>query len=286
MKKTKIDWCDVTWNPVTGCRYTCEYCYARKMARRFCGDIRLNLSDERIRKEHIHQVNEQTGADLGAYVRCELDEPFINPAGKVIPYPAGFNPTFHRFRLSQPIEEKKPSKIFVCSMADLFGEWVPDSWIEEVFAACDAAPQHEYLFLTKNPHRYIELVDKGKLPEDRNMWFGASATSPEQLRTTIDAFGDIYAPIRTFLSIEPLSMDLARSDEWDNFEIRYTFNWIIVGAETGNRRGKITPKREWMEAIVNASEKTRLPLFMKESDELKAVWGENLIQEVPLELGG
>lgn len=279
MKKTKIDWCDVTWNPVTGCRNTCEYCYARKMARRFCGDIRLNLSDGRIRKEQI-------GADLSAYIRCELDEPFINPAGKVIPYPAGFNPTFHRYRLSQPAEEKKPSNVFVCSMADLFGEWVPDSWIETVFKTCNATPRHNYLFLTRNPYRYSSLVDTSKMPHRKNMWFGASVTSPTQLFYAIDAFSRLYSVTKKFLSVEPLLVDLANSDEWNEPFICDMVDWIIVGAETGNRHGKVTPKREWLERIVATARDTDTPLFMKESDELKAVWGGNLIQEVPLELGG
>ncbi|MFR1061782.1 MAG: DUF5131 family protein [Enterocloster sp.] len=59
-------------------------------------------------------------------------------------------PTFHKYRLNE-YQNKKSRNIFVCSMADLFGEWVPDEWIEEVFEACDNAPQHNYLFLTKNP---------------------------------------------------------------------------------------------------------------------------------------
>ena len=76
------------------------------------------------------------------------------------PYPWFFLPTLHRYRLDQPSKWSEPRTIFVCSMADLFGKWVPDEWITEVFRACDAAPRHRYMFLTKNPKRYAELRAK------------------------------------------------------------------------------------------------------------------------------
>ena len=59
----------------------------------------------------------------------------------------------------------------------LFGSWVPDSWIEEVFAACMSAPQNRYLFLTKNHQRYLDLAAAGKLPFNDNMWYGTTVTS-------------------------------------------------------------------------------------------------------------
>jgi protein gp37 len=64
-------------------------------------------------------------------------------------------------------------------MADLFGEWVPDEWIEEVFKACAAAPRHRYMFLTKNPKRYHELMKNGCLPLESNYWYGFSAETNE-----------------------------------------------------------------------------------------------------------
>ena len=138
MNKTKIDWCDSTWNPVTGCLHGCEYCYARSIAHRFSGGGENWTDDKTI--------------VLDKKMYGEEEE-------KAIPYPYGFIPTFHRYRLNDYIG-KKGRNIFVCSMADLFGEWVPDSWIKEVFKACENAPQHNYLFLTKNPIRYAQLGKK------------------------------------------------------------------------------------------------------------------------------
>lgn len=157
MNKTKIDWCDSTWNPVTGCLHGCEYCYARSIAHRFSGGGENWTDDKTIVLDEKMYGEEQE---------------------KAMPYPYGFIPTFHRYRLNDYID-KKGRNIFVCSMADLFGDWVPDSWIEEVFAACEKAPQHNYLFLTKNPGRYVELQDTEKLIEKENMWYGASITDEE-----------------------------------------------------------------------------------------------------------
>lgn len=130
MKKTKIDWADSTWNPVTGCLHGCEYCYARAIANRF--GWHANEPD----------INERILYEIPVF------------DGKKQPYPFDFAPTFHQYRLGEPAAWTKPRTIFVCSMADLFGDWVPDEWIKQVFEACEAAPQHRFLFLTKNPTRF------------------------------------------------------------------------------------------------------------------------------------
>ena len=152
--KTKIDWADATWNPVTGCLHGCEYCYARRIAERFGSNLMPIFTNYPV-----------------------LDEPVRSggfDCGKNQPYPFDFTPTFHRYRLDEPARWTRPRNIFVCSMADLFGEWVPDGWIQEVINACLAAPQHRFLFLTKNPGRYCHLERAGIMPKGDNFWFGAT----------------------------------------------------------------------------------------------------------------
>lgn len=243
MNKTKIDWCDSTWNPVTGCLHGCEYCYARGIANRFgFGAYEPNIA-ERV-----------------------LIEPAIS-AGKKIPYPFNFDPTFHKYRLNE-YQNKKGRNIFVCSMADLFGEWVPDEWIEEVFSACEKAPQHSYLFLTKNPKRYETVLDRYMPP---NMWFGWSQTGPMGNKCDFTT----HHSIKTFISIEPLLKP------FKEFHIKGV-DWVIIGAETGRRKNKVVPKRGWIEDIVNECRKVDIPVFMKSS--LIDIWGDPLIQEFPKEL--
>lgn len=177
------------------------------------------------------------------------------------PYPFGFDPTFHRYRLDEPQKWTKPRTIFVCSMADLFGDWVPEKWIEEVFAACKKAPQHRYLFLTKNPKRYYDLVEQGKTPNGKlpvasNMWFGTTITSVKDLIF----WGDSWR--NTFLSIEPLLTDFK---ELKNAFCDMPIKWVIIGAETGNRKNKVIPRKEWVDNIVRAADRANIPVFMKES---------------------
>lgn len=147
MDKSKIEWCDSTWNPVTGCFHGCEYCYASKIAKRFGCAFGKDNSCIGV-----------TWSTQGEGKTHELTDPIIDECkNRKASFPFEFDPTFHRYRLDEPEHYKNPQTIFVCSMADLFGDWVPDEWIEEVFAACKNAPQHRYLFLTKNPKRYVQF---------------------------------------------------------------------------------------------------------------------------------
>lgn len=256
MNKTKIDWCDSTWNPVTGCFHGCDYCYARGIAERFGLHYTPKLGDPGM--EGAGKYDSEMGLDT----MLELERPYRKHGiGKVEPYPAGFEPTFHKYRLNDYID-KKGRNIFVCSMADLFGKWVPDEWIDEVFKACDNAPQHNYLFLTKNPMRYEYLHQHGILRKRDNMWYGCSATV-----RTYDYWYD--SQYNTFTSIEPIlePMEVPQA------------KWIIIGAETGRRKDKVIPERAWIKDIVNECKECGIPMFMKSS--LIDIWGESLIQEFP-----
>ena len=266
-RKTKIDWCDATWNPVTGCLHGCEYCYARGIANRFGTHIGS--------KDNLHV--------LDTPIRCSDTWCFMQmagiSAGRKQPYPYDFDPTFHRYKLEEPQHWKKPRTIFVCSMADLFGDWVPDEWIKAVFDACVAAPQHRYLFLTKNPTRYMDLIKNHRtpfeelyLPYGDNFWFGSTATTKKA------PFWYSNFPLRkTFISIEPIMEPFTNLGHGtDCFA-----DWVIVGAETGNRKGKVIPKKSWIISIAEACERTRTPLFMKES--LREIMGEDFRQELPWE---
>lgn len=254
MDKTKIDWCDSSFNPVTGCYHGCEYCYARGIANRFSTADKCHSFIDGHPIGRIH----------------ELDEPaIVTETEKKSPYPFGFEPTLHRYRLSE-YQNKKGRNIFVCSMADLFGDWVPDEWIREIFEACHNAPQHNYLFLTKNPKRYLQT----DLPLDDNLWYGTS------ICRKYDIAKCRYLPFgrKKFVSIEPILEDLELTD---SSVINYV-DWIIIGAETGHRRDKVIPDRKWIEDIVNECKRNSIPVFMKSS--LSDVWGEPLMQEFPKEL--
>ena len=110
--KTKIDWADASWNPVTGCLHGCEYCYARRMVHRFGG---LTPDND------LHVLDEQN----------------YDVRGNKDIYPFGFAPTLHLYRMDFPKRLQRPRNIFVCSMADLFGM---DPRSPGSLPRCSAAP--------------------------------------------------------------------------------------------------------------------------------------------------
>lgn len=256
MNKTKIDWCDMSWNPITGCLHGCDYCYANRIATRF--------SNWGFGTENRPVADGKT--TIGGLLHV-LDKPYKNE-GRTEPYPFKFEPTFHKYRLEEPANKTKGKTIFVCSMADLFGDWVPDEWVEEVFKACEKAPQHRYLFLTKNPKRLCDLANKQMLPQQDNFWYGTTVVDKNSMRFP----GGLH--YNTFLSIEPIqsSLDAGLASFGGD-------GWIIVGAETGNRKMKVIPKREWIENIVEVASITQIPVFMKES--LRDLMGADFTQEFP-----
>ena len=234
MTKTKIEWADRTWNPITGCLHGCEYCYAKKIARRFGSLMEDGILGEVASRQETS-------------------------------YPFGFDPTLHHYRLNEPTKIKTPQVVFVGSMADMFGNWVPDDWLKQVLEACVSAPWHTYIFLTKNAER----LETMRLPQNKNFWYGTTRTFDKP------KFGAAGEEHNTFLSIEPL---LAPPCEDTLYSID-CWDWVIVGAETCRRKDKVMPKREWIKEIVDACRAADVPVFLK--DNLAEIWGEPLIQELP-----
>ena len=275
MNNTRIDWCDSTWNPVTGCKGGCDYCYARSIANRFGGWTTGGV-----------KTTQNFFSDPPV-----LDSPLLleRKSGKVVkaPYPFAFTPTFHRYRLEEPLKKRTGQNMFGGSMADLFGRWVPTKWIVEVLDICREAPQHNYLFLTKFPERYVELDHLALLPHEENFWYGATITNAKQMKRAADSIGQLRQEVRSFFSMEPLMEDVARSEAWEMAYNGAYANWIIIGAMTGPGSESQQPCREWVERIVDdvkneLSPFYPIPVFMKGN--LRKVWGRDLIQEFPEKL--
>lgn len=269
---TRIDWADATWNPVTGCLHGCKYCYARGIANRFGLPYAPKLGDPGM--EGAKKYDSPEGMDT----MLELIKPY-EKNGRIQPYPMGFLPTFHRYALDRPRHIKNPKNIFVCSMADLFGEWVPDEWIRAVFDTCSAAPQHRYLFLTKNPKRYLNTYPMYRSCIQRpskafEAWFGYTydGTSNQEIRKSLRRQYSLHQ----FISIEPMLHPI-----WEDEinMIRSTCDWVIIGAETGNRKGKVKPDKRWIMKIADMCEMSGVPVFMKDS--LREIVGSDFRQEFP-----
>jgi len=197
MGLTKIEWTTYTWNPVTGCKHGCPFCYARRIAERI--------------------------------------------------YPEGFEPTYRPERLTQPYHWP-PGRIFVCSMGELFGDWVPPAWQEAVFKVVRDCPQHQFLFLTKAPHNLKKMN-----PWPQNAWAGASAINQVMAERAIAGLRETDAPIR-FLSCEPLlgPIDVDLSG----------LSWLIIGAQT---KPYNPPKKRWVEVLLARAAEAGIPVFLKDN---------------------
>lgn len=270
LNETKIEWCTHTWNPITGCRHGCDYCYARRQVGRFAphGPERPMVGED-----GTTGLLEGGGLPAGCYQTTRAVN-LMDETGAFVrntPYPKGFAPTLHSYKLDEPVKHQAPARIFVCSMADLFGDWVPDDWIRAVFNACKQAQQHTYMFLTKNPARYVKLAQRMELPTDKNFWYGSTVT-------------DSSMPIFTsgnhncFLSVEPLLSEFEEGGAAALTDV----NWIIIGAMTGPGCRKHQPERRWIETIVEEAHGVSVPVFMKDS--LAPIWGAGLIREYPPEM--
>lgn len=274
MNRSKIEWCDHTWNPITGCRHNCSYCYARKMTARFAGDVRLN----KMAKADYQLVHAEDESEEVYY----LEKPMLNETGKALVYPFGFEPTYHRYRMDTLDKLKMGNNIFVGAMADVFGAWVPELWITDILKACVKRPQHNYMFLTKNPERYLELCEAWKFPGANNMFYGATVTQSVQLERATKVFTNLPDRFHTFFSLEPIFEDIAESEIWK--DAVYQTDWIIIGAQTGRSKDKVVPEMDWIEKIVESADAAYgVPVFMKDS--LIPIMGEkNMRRDFPKQL--
>lgn len=273
--KSKIEWTDATWNPVTGCSKVsegCRNCYALTFSERFRGTP-------------------------GHY--------FEN----------GFDITLRPDKLDQPLRWKRPRRIFVNSMSDLFHPEVSDDFIDQVFAVMALCPQHTFQVLTKRPERMAEYfrhhyrhakveieaaaisIDAGVEEEGEvtfdwplpNVWLGVSVENQKAADERIPLLLQTPAAVR-FLSCEPLlgPVDLNAVPRTDNayfvwrgekgcitdpnepddyvyWHKRDQINWVIVGGESGHKARPMHP--DWVRSLRDQCQAAGVPFFFKQ-------WGE------------
>jgi protein gp37 len=162
----------------------------------------------------------------------------------------GFKLTLHPERIEQPKKWRKPSRIFVNSMSDLFHEDLPFSYLQEIFAVMQDTPQHTYQILTKRDRNLAKLAPLLEWPE--NIWAGVSVESQSYVYR-IDALREVPARVR-FLSCEPLLSPLALNLK--------KIDWVIVGGESGYRHRPIEP--EWVRDILRQTREAKAAFFFKQ----------------------
>lgn len=165
-------------------------------------------------------------------------------------FPNGFKLTLHPDRLDIPLHWRKPSRIFVNSMSDLFHKNVPLEFIQQVFGVMARTRQHTYQVLTKRHDRLVELASA--LQWSSNIWMGVSVEN-QRYAQRIDALRQVPAAVR-FLSCEPLLGPLELNLEG--------IHWVIVGGESGIGHRPIDP--DWVRSIRNQCVSQAVPFFFKQ----------------------
>ena len=188
-------------------------------------------------------------------------------------YKNGFEVTCHEGLLDEPFKWKKPRRIFVNSMSDLFHEQVPADFILRVFDVMNRCPQHIFQVLTKRSERLKKLEAEIGLRWSENIWLGVSVEN-KKVKYRIEDLIWLYPSSRIrFLSCEPLLESLGRlplvfSREKFNLSkravIRETrkIDWIIVGGESGP--GARLIRGEWVRSIRTQCQENKIPFFFKQ----------------------
>lgn len=221
MNKTKIEWCDTVWNPVWGCLNSCSYCYARKIAKRFANKI-TEKEREYCLKNNIRYSN----------MLQEMKD---------------YKPVFLESNFNKSLPEK-PTRIFVNSMSDI-AFWDRD-WMLRVLGKIKDNPQHQFLFLTKEPEIYR------KFGFAKNCLLGVTVNKQKDVeRIKSLRFKKYIDGNNIFVSFEPLLENLY-------LDLK-DVDWIIIGGMTGKK--PFYPPEEWINNIRCYANKHAIPIFLKDN---------------------
>lgn len=167
---TKIEWANKVWNPITGCSYTCQWCYARRFANRLQHNPNVKVNHK---------------------------------------YRNGFEPSFHPEALCEPSKWEKPARVFVCSMGELFDPaFMPNriSDLDRIFNVMEVHNMHTYILLTKQPALMLGYIESryGNKGVPGNIWIGVSVSNSIDFIRRVPILYNINASVR-IISAEPLT---------------------------------------------------------------------------------
>jgi protein gp37 len=221
---TDIEWTEATWNPIAGCTIVspgCTNCYAMRMAARL----------------QSMGISKYAGT--------------TRKSGKRYVWTGKINVDDNLMRA--PLTWKRPMRVFVNSMSDLFQETLDAMFVREIWSVMEQAPWHSFQILTKRPDRMLELLSRPDFPTLSNVWLGTSVESNEYL-DRIDLLRRVPASIR-FVSFEPLLGPIVAPD-------LSSIHWVIVGGESGPRARPI--EEWWVEQLHDACQRHRVAFFFKQ----------------------
>jgi protein gp37 len=219
-----IEWTEATWNPIAGCKIVspgCTNCYAMRMAARLqaMGMEKYSGTARKSGRRHVWTGRINVDADA----------------------------------LSAPLQWRKPKRIFVNSMSDLFQEKVDEKFVRQVWHVMERAHWHSFQILTKRPERMLQLLAKPAFPVLPNVWLGTSVENADYVYR-IDTLRHVPARVR-FVSFEPLLGPIIDP------ELTH-IQWAIVGGESGPHARPMEPR--WAEDLRDACQRQGVAFFFKQ----------------------
>lgn len=239
-----------TWNPIAGCQHACRW----QMPDGTTAICYAELVAERVAGQH---------------------------------YPQGFAAHYwHPERLREPLKVKESSRIFLDSMADLFGRWVPSEQIQAVLDVVSEAEQHTFLALTKNAPRLLQIRDFPPnlhigVSSPPDQMFGHALTNEQQqkmLRRSLSILAQIGGRVR-WMSFEPLSWNVSSIVA----EYADALDWAVIGAASNGPR-TYQPEPAHVRALLEVLDGRGIPVFFKgnlKGNAAAVPWRE----EYPVEVG-
>ena len=257
MAKTKIEWCDYTFNPWIGCQKVspaCDNCYADRLCQRFGKDC-FGTGKDRIR----------TG-DKNWEKMVSLNRRIANRI---------YSHTADGFIKNDGLHERKLNamypKVFCGSMCDVFDNAVPDTWRKDLFRLIAETSCLDWLILTKRIGNAPAMIERaiGKYDSEfyglqNNVWLGITVCNQQEAERDIPKLLDIPAK-KHFLSMEPLlgRFNLEKARAWQSDVVGV--DWVIVGGESGPNARPMHP--DWVRRVRDDCELFATPFFFKQ-------WGE------------
>jgi len=156
------------------------------------------------------------------------------------------------------LKRKPPSRVFIGSTMELFGEWIRPEWLHNIFGFVKAYPQHTFIFLTKRPENLIKWS-----PFPQNCWVGVSATNKLQFLAGMSYMADVKASVK-FVSFEPLLESVESSSPIGKHLINGGINWVIIGRQTP-LSAKTIPHIIDIQRIIFAANEIPIPIFLKDN---------------------
>jgi protein gp37 len=243
---TKIEWAKRVWNPVTGCTPVSEGC----------------------QNCYAKRMAPRLGGRYG------------------YPKTQPFSITFHPDRLNEPLHWKKPSRVFVCSMSDLFHEDVSEDNLQSIFDTMNQASHHLYLLLTKRPQRMAEVVPHLRWGDrewrdspPQNVLLGVTTENQRRASERIPILLEIPA-VKVFISVEPMLEPVKIKPEWLSDDPFIGLDWVICGGESGLKPRPMHP--DWARSLRDQCHSVGVPFFFKQMAGKKPIPEDLMIRELPM----